>query len=119
MSKGRGQISRSRLNAEFPHQVILPCSKTTGEANNKRHLAFIAQVGGSRQGHNVVRGDEWHHVFCFREAKHAEAFRAEFGGEDFDPKLMEGRNWALLREQPKPESALERWQRISAKTRRL
>lgn len=119
MAKAKGQLSRSRLNAEYPHQVILPCSKTTGADNYNRHLAFITQVGGSRQGHSIYQGNEWHRVFCFREAEHSEEFRRRFGGAPFDPRLLGGANWATLRDKPPAESKLERWRRISARTKRL
>jgi hypothetical protein len=119
MPKAKGQLSRARLNADYPHQVILPCSRTVGEAANKAHGEFIKAVAGSRQGHNVYQGDEWHHVFCFREAEHATEFQRKYGGQPFDHRLLGGSNWASLKEQPKSQSKLERWPKYSARTKRL
>lgn len=95
MTRRKGEYDKSRLDCEFPYQVILPadrCTGANGAANEKLDLA---------QGplhHSVVRHDRWHLVYCFADTTHADLFRETFGGETFNPRTRgRGRRWHLLR----------------------
>jgi hypothetical protein len=120
MPHAKGQLSRTMLNERFPHQVIARADTLTGVEKNKQITTFIFSVDGSLQGRSVLKDDEWHRVVCFREREHVEEFQRRFGGEPFDFRLLGGKGgWAMLREAPKPESKLERWQRVSKRARDL
>ena len=60
----KGELSKARIDRDWPHQVALPASKCWGS----QHLDHAAKV------------------FCFADADYARQFRERFGGEEVDPK---------------------------------
>lgn len=97
LARRKGEYSKSRLDREFPHQVILPADRCTG-ANRAPIERFCADLTLGPGHHSVLRHDRWHLVYCFADAVHAELFRQTFGGDKFDPKTRgRGKSWHLLR----------------------
>ena len=82
MRRRKGELSPARIDREFPHQIIVPCSLLSGG-----HYHFVRYfcdgLSAAPRGHSVVKDDEWHQVFCFRERADAELFRLRFGGAWF------------------------------------
>ena len=96
MTSRKGEFSRSRLNREFPHQIILPADRCTGEKGSIMESFCKDLTLGPRLPSQFHR-DQWHLVYCFAEAAHAELFREKFGGKTFNPETRgRGRNWHLL-----------------------
>jgi hypothetical protein len=87
MTRHRGELSKSAIDAGWPHQVALPEYAYVGHRYRTVHY-FIVSEGLSlcRLGHTFMREDIWFNVFCFAERAHAERFQAKFGGEWIDPK---------------------------------
>ncbi len=93
----KGEISSAVLDREYPHQIIVPCSLLRG--GDYHYVRYFCEgMSLAPRGHSVVKDDEWHHVFCFREKQDAEKFQLRFGGGWFDPKRRgKGSRWHLLK----------------------
>jgi hypothetical protein len=90
------EISAGRMDREYPHQIIIPCTFLSGSYMFARY--FCEGLSVAPRTHSVVREDEWHTVFCFGVREDAEKFRQRFGGEVFDPKTRgRGPRWHLLK----------------------
>jgi hypothetical protein len=82
----KGELSKSTIDREWPHQVALAADFVAG-ANyaiihtfcRDEHLSLCPR------GHNFQRDDTWYVCFCFAERHHAELFQKRFGGEFTDP----------------------------------
>jgi hypothetical protein len=96
VTRRKGEYSKSRLNREFPHQVILPADRCTG-ANGAAMDNFCTNLALGPRHHSLFYEDRWHLVYCFANAAHADLFRERFGGESLNPEARgRGRNWHLL-----------------------
>lgn len=100
MGRRKGELSPARIDREFPHQIIVPCSLLSGG-----HYHFVRYfcdgLSAAPRGHSVVKDDEWHQIFCFRDRADAELFRQRFGGGWFDPATRgRGKSWHVLRAKP-------------------
>lgn len=82
--KSRGDLSKARLDREWPHQVTLPASRCGGDTY-WRIAAFCRALSLAPRTHTFVRGDAYHIVFCFVEKADAEAFAESFEGRMIDP----------------------------------
>jgi len=80
MTHARGQASRSLLNREFPHRVLVPAENVRGHVLNAVH-AFHDNRGVPMKTHSLRQDDKWYVVFCFVGRGVAEAFQLSFGGE--------------------------------------
>lgn len=97
----KGELSPSRVDREWPHQIVLKANDCRGQQYDVIHK-FCADLSLCPRGHSFVQGDEWMKVFCFAEKAHAERFHAEFGGDWFDPtRRRSGARWSKLKA-PKP-----------------
>jgi hypothetical protein len=80
MSRARGQPSRSSIDREYPHQVIVPADDVGG-----KHLpmveVFHAQIDAPKRSRSVFNNDRWYEIYCFKEPYQARGFQAIFGGE--------------------------------------
>jgi hypothetical protein len=80
MTRARGQPTRSSIDREYPHQVIVPAEDVGG-----KHLAMVeafhAQLDVLARSRSVFNDDRWYQIYCFREAHQARGFQAIFGGE--------------------------------------
>jgi hypothetical protein len=93
----KGELSPSRIDREWPHQIVLKANDCTGQQYNVIH-SFCADLSLCPRGHSFVQNDEWMRVFCFAEREDAERFQAEFGGEWFDPgRRRTGPGWSKLK----------------------
>jgi hypothetical protein len=80
MTRARGQSSRTLLNREYPHQVLVLAQKVVGKALDKV-IAFHAELGVPVKTHSIRKDDRWHLLYCFADPQHAARFQVEFGGE--------------------------------------
>lgn len=93
----KGELSPSRVDREWPHQIMLPSDDVSGQ-NYKVIHEFCADLSLCPRGHSIHREDRWHHVFCFAEKADAEKFHACFGGEWFDPtRRAKGSSWMKIK----------------------
>jgi hypothetical protein len=93
----KGELSPSRVDREWPHQIMLPASEGMGQNYNVIR-EFCADLSLCRRGHSIVKGDQWHDVYCFAEREHAEKFLVRFGGEWFDPSQRgKGASWMKIK----------------------
>jgi hypothetical protein len=84
----RLEMEDAEIDRVFPHQVLLPASMYSG-GNFRLAIAYCGPSLAPR-GHVIMRGREWHYVFCFSERDHAEALRARFGGSWHLPREPKG-----------------------------
>lgn len=82
MSKRKGELSPAGINRDWPHQVALPV-----DSLKDTHFVhdFCRGLSLCPRGHSVRRGDVEYRLFCFSELAHANLFRAQFKGEQFNP----------------------------------
>jgi hypothetical protein len=81
----KGELSKARIDCEWPHQVALPAHQCTGR-NFVTIRLFCEGLSLCPRGHSFRRDTTDFNVFCFAERAHAEQFQARFGGEVIDPK---------------------------------
>ena len=99
--RGQAWLSSRQIDRLYPHQIVVPCSLLSG-GNYYFVRYFCDGLSVDPRGHSIVKDDQWHHVFCFRERADAEKFHARFGGEWFDPaRRGRGGRWHLLRDAKK------------------
>jgi len=97
MTRRKGEYSKSRLDREFPHQVIVPADRCSS-ANRAVIESLCRNLTLGPRHHSLFHQDRWHLVYCFADAAHADLFRETFGGETFDAKARgRGMNWHRLR----------------------
>lgn len=84
MSRRKGELSKSTVDRQWPHQVALPERLSCREHWMPQH-AFCKGLDVSPRGHAFVRDDEWWNVRCFALREDAECFIARFGGEYMTP----------------------------------
>jgi hypothetical protein len=80
----RGDLSKSSIDAGWPHQVALPNKPVA--AQNTAIRAFCAGLSLCVRGHTFERDSQYLDVFCFADRDHAQRFEKEFGGEMIAPK---------------------------------
>ena len=80
MTRARGQPSRTSVNSEYPHQVLVVAQDVGGKTFD-RVLAFHKERGITVVSRSAYRGDEWFTIFCFTLKENAEKFRTKFDGE--------------------------------------
>jgi len=80
MTRARGEPSRSLLNREYPHQVLLLAETVAGKTLD-RVIAFHTELGLPVRCRSVFKNDTWHALYYFADEVDAVAFRATFGGE--------------------------------------
>jgi hypothetical protein len=91
----KGKYSKSRLDRDFPNQVILPADRCTG-ANGAAMDDFCTNPTLGPDYHSMFYEDRWHLAYCFADAAHANLFREKFGGETLNPESRgRGRAWYL------------------------
>ena len=77
----KGELSPSRVDREWPHQIMLPADECLGQ-QYKVIAEFCANLSLCPRGHTVVVSDRWQRVFCFAKKADAEKFQggsAEIG----------------------------------------
>jgi len=81
----KGELSKARVDREWPHQVALPADRCSGR-NFVTIRLFCEGLSLCPRGHCSHRDSIDFNVFCFAERPHAEQFQSRFGGEIIDPK---------------------------------
>ena len=85
----KGELSPSRVDREWRHQIMLPAEECLGQQYNVI-AGFCADL--------LVLSDRWQRVFCFAKKADAEKFQARFGGVWFDPaQRRRGYSWMKVR----------------------
>ena len=67
------------IDRHFPHQVILDAAYYSAH-NFRLVLAFCISLSLAPRGHAVLRGHQWHFVFCFSKREDAEKILTRFTG---------------------------------------
>jgi hypothetical protein len=83
----KGELSKARMDREWPHQVALPAYRCLG--HNYLTIHFFCHGEGlslCTRRHSYRHNDVDMTVFCFAKREHAEQFRDRFGGDFLDPK---------------------------------
>lgn len=80
----KGELSKSTIDREFPHQIALPATDVQGEGYHPRY-DYANVLGACRRGHAFRRNDVEFVVICFPSKEAADAFMARFGGEYMTP----------------------------------
>ena len=80
MTHARGQASRSLLNREYPHRVLIPADAVRGQLQDEVHT-FHDNRAVPVKTHSIRHGDEWYVVFCFADLRIAKEFQLLFGGK--------------------------------------
>jgi hypothetical protein len=75
----RAQASRSLINREFPHRVLIPADNVRGRILGQVHT-FHANRGAPVRCHSLRQDDKWYSAYCFAERGTAEQFQILFGG---------------------------------------
>jgi hypothetical protein len=97
MGRRKGEMTAAVRDREYPHQIAMQEDTVTSAVSG-----FADALSVCSRGHAFFHNDTWHNVFCFKEKADAEKFRAQFGGEWFDPaRRGRGKRWHLLREPKK------------------
>jgi hypothetical protein len=78
----KGELSKGRMDRQWPHQVALPASRCSGH----KYVTVRLFCQGLSRTHSFRRVDQDMLVFCFAQLAHAEQFRDRFGGALMDPK---------------------------------
>jgi hypothetical protein len=84
-TRRKGELTRSRLDGEWPHHVALPAERVRGLGNSDEVRGFASTLSVAPLTYSLrhERGDQV--VFCFAKPEDAQAFADRFGGERIDP----------------------------------
>jgi hypothetical protein len=92
----KGELSKNRINREWPHQVALP--QLEAREQYDRHELIVELCRGrshAPRGHSVVHEGRWWNVHCFADPADAAWFLERFDGVAFDPRDRgTGRSWS-------------------------
>ena len=80
----KGELSRRRIDQQWPYHVALPEAKCTG-GQWVAHNDFNQGRSLAPRGYSFFRDDVWWRVFCFAAEADADAFAEEFTAEMIDP----------------------------------
>jgi hypothetical protein len=80
MTRARGQISRTLLNREYPHQVLVRADNVAGKTLDKV-ADFHVKLGIGTKSRSIRKDDVWYSLYCFADREHAKLFQVLFGGE--------------------------------------
>jgi len=85
MIRRKGELTRPRLDREWPHHVALPAERVRGLANSSevRSMAAILSAAPLTYSLRHEKGDRV--VFCFASPEVAQVFAGRFAGELLDP----------------------------------
>jgi hypothetical protein len=82
----KGELSKSTIDREWPHQVALAASFVAGRNFMAiHHFCRDEDLSLCPRQHFFRRNDRDHVVYCFAVRDHAERFHRRFGGERIDP----------------------------------
>ena len=104
----KGELTKARINRDWPHQLALPVEVATGKAYTILDRFCRGLSVCPRQQHYWRDGVE-HIAYCFRERSDAEYVQVYFGGEFVDPSALG--SWSKLT--PPPPWQHGCWQRVA------
>jgi hypothetical protein len=81
MTRRKGEITRARLQREWPHHVALSGDKVRGLKNSQVVRGFADTLLVAPLTYSVSRADVDLVVFCFAKPEDADTFCERFGGE--------------------------------------
>jgi hypothetical protein len=81
MTRREGEITRSDLQLEWPHDVALAAEKVRGLKNGAAVRRFANTFSVAPLTYSLRRDESDFVVFCFSKPEDAEAFAKRFGGE--------------------------------------
>jgi hypothetical protein len=81
----KGELSKSTIDRNWPHQVALP-ERLSCREHWPPQNAFCEGLDVSPRGHCFVRNGEWWNVKCFAHKEDAVRFIERFGGEYMTPQ---------------------------------
>jgi len=84
MTYRKGELSRGRIDREWPYQVTLPASFVSGPNGAYATIAGFALTNSLSlcdRRHTFFQNDEHWIVYCFADQDHADRFLKEFNGE--------------------------------------
>jgi hypothetical protein len=64
MTRARGQPSRTLLNREYPHQVLVRAENVRGNTLNKV-ADFHVKLGITTKSRSIRKDDAWYSLYCF------------------------------------------------------
>ena len=76
----RGQPSRTVLDREYPHQVLVRAENLGGKTLDKV-ADFHVKLGISTKSRSIRKDDAWYTLYCFADPNHDKLFQVMFGGE--------------------------------------
>jgi hypothetical protein len=79
VTRRKGELTGSRIDREWPHQVAIRADQVAGKNYSVPH-DFCRDLSLCPRGHSVLRENVTYIVFCFADAKHADLFREQFNG---------------------------------------
>jgi hypothetical protein len=77
----KGELSRGRLNREWPHHLALPAEAVRGPASAATVRSFATSLSAAALIYHLRQDDRDLVVFCSVTAEAAQAFAERFGGE--------------------------------------
>ena len=81
----KGELSKSRIDRDWPYLVALPAERCTGH-NYRTIRLFCTDLSLCDRGHYFYRHGIGYNAYCFAHLEHAQRFMARFGGELIKPK---------------------------------
>jgi hypothetical protein len=81
----KGELSKSTIDREWPHQVALAADFVTASYTHIQDFCRDEPLSLCPRGHSFRRDDTWYVCYCFAERDHAARFLQRFGGEFTDP----------------------------------
>ena len=81
VTRAPGQASRSLINRELPHRVLVRAEDVRGRALDAVYAFHDNRGVTVRCCHSFRKDDEWYSVYCFTGRGMAEGFHLLFGGQ--------------------------------------
>lgn len=80
MTRARGQPSRTLLDLEYPHQVLVLAETLRGQILD-RVINFHSSLGIPTKSRSIRKHDARYALYYFADPDHAKLFKVMFGGE--------------------------------------
>jgi hypothetical protein len=101
----KGELSKSTIDREWPHQVALAASFVASRNFMAIHrFCRDENLSLCPRNHFFRRNDRDNVVYCFAEREHAERFQLRFSGEHIDPATRPNFNGTPRRVDAAPET---------------